>query len=214
MNTEQEPQLQEEDGELNGLELSALFGGSENWAPDTLVYYGPENRAILVAGDVEPGMANSIISQLLQLDSVSQQPIVMYINTDGGDVHQAFAIYDTMRSIRSQIITVAMGTCMSAGVILLQGGDVRTSMPHTRLMYHEPIATATAFDAETAKAFLDNYDWALSQGKGIITERASLSEEQWEEYFAGKTGMYLTAEEAKELNLLDIVTVYATKNDG
>lgn len=203
-----------EEGTLEATEiitgdLSELFlGGTENWGPKVLTYFGESNRTILIAGDIEEVLANCIVSQLLELDSQSNETITVYINTEGGDVHQALAIFDTMRTIKSPIVTLAVGTCMSAGLLLLQGGDIRSTMPRTRFMYHEPLAGGSVFNSESAAAFAENYEWAKSQAQQIIMERGSITPRQWADEFHGRTAMFLTAQEALDFGLLDTILEY------
>jgi ATP-dependent Clp protease protease subunit len=202
----------EEEG-VEGFDLATLIGGSsqEVWRPDTVAFFGSANRSILMSGEVDQSMADAMIGQLLQLDEESNDPIVVYINTPGGELDNALAIYDTMQTVASPIFTIAVGSCMSAGLLLLQGGDVRSSMPRTRLMYHEPMAGANAFNSEGADAFAANYAWAKQQMKEILTEGTNITEKVWKDTFAGKTAMFLSAQEALELDLLDVIMTYADK---
>lgn len=95
-----------------------------------------QNRIVFI-DDVTPELANSVIAQLYYLDSISQEEIRVYINSPGGYVNDGLAIYDVITSLKSPIKTVALGTAASMGLILLLAGTKRTSLPHTRHMYHE-----------------------------------------------------------------------------
>ena len=81
------------------------------------------DRVILLEGEVSDQMANLIVAQLLFLESEdSTKDINLYINSPGGSVTAGMAIYDTMQSIKPDVITVAVGLAASMGSIILCGG--------------------------------------------------------------------------------------------
>lgn len=205
MSAEEETEESEEDV----LSLISL-AGSENWSPQTLTYFGPEKRSICIFGDIEEAMALAIVSQLMELGE-SDEIIHVYINTYGGDLNQALAIYDTMRMIQAPIVTIACGACMSAGLLIYQGGDLRCATPNTRFMYHEPIYGLQAISAEGADAFVQNYTWAKTTYENILKERSKMKKKTWKDKFSGATNFFFTAHEAKEYRLVDEIIYPVTK---
>ena len=101
---------------------------------------------------------------------------------------------------------------MSAGLLLLQGGDCRVAMPNTRFMYHEPIAEGTAISQEGMRSFAENYEWAIDTVNSVIRERADISEKVWQEVFNGRTCFYFGATQALELGIVDELFEYPDKN--
>lgn len=99
-----------------------------------------ENRNILLTGEINDELAASIVTQLLYLDSVGNEPITMYINSPGGSVSAGLGIYDTMKSLDSKVVTVCIGQAASMGAILLSGGEpgMRYILPHSQVMVHQP----------------------------------------------------------------------------
>ena len=98
-------------------------------------------RIIFLTGPFEDGMASLICAQLLFLESENpKKEISMYINSPGGQVTSALAIYDTMQYIRSPVSTVCMGMAASAGSLILTAGAAgqRVSLPNARIMVHQP----------------------------------------------------------------------------
>ena len=98
-------------------------------------------RIIFLTGPFDDGMASLICAQLLFLESENpKKEISMYINSPGGVVTSALAIYDTMQYIKSPISTVCMGMAASAGSLILTAGTAgqRVSMPNARIMVHQP----------------------------------------------------------------------------
>ncbi len=99
-----------------------------------------KDRIIFVGTPVESQMANSIVAQLLLLDSQNpEQEIQMYINCPGGEVYAGLAIYDTMQYVRAPISTICVGMAMSMGSVLLMAGDKgkRMALPNSRIMIHQ-----------------------------------------------------------------------------
>lgn len=98
-------------------------------------------RIVFLNGPIDDGVASLICAQLLFLESENPaKEISLYINSPGGVVTSAFAIYDTMQYIRSPVATLCMGTAMSAGSFLLMAGAAgrRTALPNASIMLHQP----------------------------------------------------------------------------
>lgn len=100
-----------------------------------------KERIIFLTGPFEDGMSSLICAQLLFLESENpKKEIAMYINSPGGVVTSALAIYDTMQYIKSPVSTVCMGMAASAGSLILTAGAAgqRISLPNARIMVHQP----------------------------------------------------------------------------
>ncbi len=101
-----------------------------------------EERVIFLIGQVEDYGANSIVAQLLFLESENpEKDIHLYINSPGGAVTAGLAIYDTMQFIKPDVSTLCIGQAASMGALLLAGGakDKRYCLPNSRLMIHQPL---------------------------------------------------------------------------
>ncbi|ADB95284.1 ATP-dependent Clp endopeptidase proteolytic subunit ClpP [Candidatus Atelocyanobacterium thalassae] len=102
-------------------------------------------RIIFLGTPVDDQMANSIVAQLLYLDSEDpEKDIQLYINSPGGSVYAGLAIYDTMKQIRPDIVTICFGLAASMGAFLLSGGTKgkRMALPSSRIMIHQPLGGA------------------------------------------------------------------------
>ena len=82
-----------------------------------------ESRILFIGSEINPEMANAIVSALLYLDSVSHEPIKLYINSGGGAVCAGYAIIDTMRMIESPVETVCVGMAASMAAVILACGE-------------------------------------------------------------------------------------------
>ncbi|MGK2931049.1 MAG: ATP-dependent Clp protease proteolytic subunit [Candidatus Carsonella ruddii] len=103
-----------------------------------------KERVIFINGGIDDNLAFIIVAQLLYLDSDNNNDIIMYINSPGGVVSSGLSIYDTMKFIKSKIITICIGQAASMGAIILCAGEKgkRFSLPNSRIMIHQPLGYA------------------------------------------------------------------------
>ena len=100
-----------------------------------------ENRIVFLQGDIHTGNANEVVMKLLYLQSENRRKdIHFYINSPGGDVVAALAIYDTMQILSCPVATYCVGQAASGAAVLLAGGTKgkRFALPHSRVMLHQP----------------------------------------------------------------------------
>ena len=100
-----------------------------------------KDRIVFVSGEIEDGMANAIVAQLLFLQAEDdKKEISMYINSPGGSVTAGLAILDTMKMVKCPVATYCVGQAASMGAILLSAGEKgrRHSLPNARIMIHQP----------------------------------------------------------------------------
>ena len=98
-----------------------------------------QDRIILIFGEINDLTSASVIAQMLYLESVSKEPIYLYINSPGGSVTSGLAIYDVINYIKSEVITIGMGLCASLGAFLLASGNKRLCLENTKVMIHQPL---------------------------------------------------------------------------
>lgn len=102
-------------------------------------------RIVFLGQQVDDSIASIIVAQLLFLEADDpEKDIFLYINSPGGSVTAGMAIYDTMQHIRPDVSTICVGLAASMGAFLLTGGakGKRLSLPHTRIMIHQPLGGA------------------------------------------------------------------------
>ncbi len=101
-----------------------------------------KDRIVFLGTPVNDQVSNSIIAQLLYLESEDpDKDISLYINSPGGSVTAGLAIYDTMRYIGPEVSTICMGQAASMGALLLTAGQAgkRFALPHSRILIHQPM---------------------------------------------------------------------------
>ena len=99
------------------------------------------DRIIYLGTEIDDGVANVVIAQLLHLESESPDaPINLYLNSPGGSVTSMLAIYDAMQFIRPEVGTACVGQAASSAAVLLAAGAPgrRTVLPHARVVLHQP----------------------------------------------------------------------------
>ena len=105
----------------------------ERWV-DIYTRLGVE-RILFLGSEVNDGIANSLVAQMLYLDSEdSSKPIYLYINSPGGSVTAGLAIYDTIQYVKSEVVTICVGLAASMGAFLLAAGTKgkRVALPLCR----------------------------------------------------------------------------------
>ncbi len=100
-------------------------------------------RIVCLGTAIDPGVANTLIAQLLHLEAESaEQEIDLYINCEGGDLSSMLAVYDTMQYLQPPVATTCVGQAIGVGAVLLAAGRPgrRALLPHARVVLHQPAA--------------------------------------------------------------------------
>ena len=164
-----------------------------------------KDRIILLSGQIDDGVASSIVAQLLFLEAEDpEKDIYLYINSPGGVVTSGLSIYDTMNYVKCDVSTMCMGMAASMGAFLLAGGTKgkRFALPNAEIMIHQPSGGAQGQATEieiNAKHILQirermNRLMAANTGQSYETIAADTERDNWK-----------TAEEAVAYGLIDKV---------
>jgi len=164
-------------------------------------------RIIFLGSEINDEVANSIVAQLLLLDSENpEKDIMLYINSPGGVITAGMAIYDTMKHIRSDINTICIGEAASMGAFLLGAGThgKRMALPHVRIMIHQPSggARGQATDIQIEAAEIARIKKQMNELMAKHTGQSFKKIEQDTE-----RDFYMSAVEAKEYGLIDKVVI-------
>ena len=162
-------------------------------------------RIVFLGTEIDDMVANSIVAQLLLLDSENpEKDIMLYINSPGGVITAGMAIYDTMNHIRADVCTICIGEAASMGAFLLSAGTPgkRMSLPHSRIMIHQPLGGAKG-QASDIKIQADLILKTRDRLNRILSERTGKPLEQIEK--DTDRDNFMTADEAKEYGLVDEV---------
>ena len=162
-----------------------------------------KDRIVFLGTEVEDGVANSIIAQLLFLESEDpEKDIHLYINSPGGSVTAGLAIYDTMRYIKSPVSTICVGLAASMAAVLLSSGakGKRLALPNAEIMIHQPSggtrgqATDIEIHARNILKTRERLNRILAAHTGRDIEDVARDTER---------DNFMTAEEALQYGLID-----------
>jgi ATP-dependent Clp protease protease subunit len=183
-----------------------MHGSTQNFSEES--GQGPlKLRSIAITGPITEQTSVEVVRALLTMEAEDlKMPIVIFINTPGGSVYEAFAIYDVMKAIKPPIVTVGIGKIMSAGVLLVSAGNKghRYATPNSYFMTHD-------MQCHSSGTFQDTD----AQHKHLIDMR-----DRYLDIMAVETKMtlavlkkkllaedYFTAKQAKKLGIIDFVSL-------
>lgn len=162
-------------------------------------------RIIFLGSEIDDDVANSIVAQLLLLDSENpDKDIMLYINSPGGVITAGMAIYDTMKLIKADVSTICLGDAASMGAFLLSAGTKgkRLALPNARIMIHQPLggakgqATDIEIEAKEILRMKTMLSTLMAEHTGQTVERIKQDTER---------DNFMTAQQALEYGLIDKV---------
>lgn len=161
-----------------------------------------KDRIIFISGEINDDTANIIISQMLYLDSLSNEDISIYINSPGGSITAGMAIYDTMNYIKSDVSTICIGLSASMASILLAAGKKgkRYILPNSEVMIHQPLGGVNG-QATEIKIVADRILYLRNKLNIILSNLTNKDIKKIEK--DTERDHYLTSDEALEYGLVD-----------
>ena len=165
------------------------------------------DRIIMISGPIETAMANTVVAQLLFLESENPNAdISLYINSPGGDVTAGWAIMDTMKYIKPNVSTIGMGLVASMASLLLAAGEKgkRFVLPNTEIMIHQP--------SSGTQGQVTDMEISLRETQRVkqvvIKQMAEFTGRKKKEVFdAMERDNWMDAESAKRFGLVDGILV-------
>ena len=194
----------------------------EKWNQGAMVGYDIYSRLlrvrIIFVGDPEGAVttasANTIIAQLLYLDSEdNEKDINLYINSPGGLVTAGLAVYDTMQYIKSPISTICIGMAMSFGALLLAAGTKgkRFALPNSRIMIHQPLIFGGGISGQATDIEIESKEMQSNKAKltAILAKHTGKTVDAV--YKDMERNFYMSSEEAKKYGIIDSVLEVSKK---
>jgi len=173
-----------------------------------------KDRIIFMGDQIQDGMANTVIAQMLFLESEDpDKDIFLYINSPGGVITAGLAIYDTMQYIRPDVATICMGQTTSMAALLLGAGakGKRYALPHSRIMIHQPLggmqgqATDINIHAKEILKVRETLNQILAKHTGQDIQK--IREDTERDFF-------MSSEEAKNYGIIDKVITIREMQEG
>ena len=162
-----------------------------------------KDRILFLGGEITDEEANLVIAQLIFLEADDpDKDIFLYINSPGGSVSAGLAIYDTIRYLKCEVVTICVGLAASMGAFLLASGakGKRKALPNSEIMIHQPSGGAYG-QASDVKIHADHIIKTRRKLNEILSERTGKPLEVIED--ATERDNFLSAEEALEFGLID-----------
>ena len=168
-------------------------------------------RIIFLGSEIDDDVANSIVAQLLLLDSENpDKDIMLYINSPGGVITAGMAIYDTMKLIKADVSTICLGDAASMGAFLLSAGTKgkRLALPNSRIMIHQPLggakgqATDIEIEAKEILRMKTMLCTLMAEHTGQTVDKIKQDTER---------DNFMTAEEALKYGLIDKIVEKSNK---
>ena len=165
-----------------------------------------KDRIIILSGEIDDALANSVVAELLYLDSINNDEISLYINSPGGSITAGMAIFDTMNFIKSDVSTICVGMAASMAAFLLSCGKKgkRFALPNSEIMIHQPLggiqgqATEIKIAAERILKIKHKLNSILSHNTGKPLEKIEKDTER--DYF-------MDAQEAIDYGIIDKIVI-------
>ncbi len=164
-----------------------------------------EDRIVFLGYPIDDVVANTVIAQLLFLESSDpEKDIYLYINSPGGIISSGLAIYDTMNYIRSDVSTICVGQAASMGAVLLAAGckGKRRALPHSRIMIHQPAggfrgqATDIEIHAREILRVREEINRIMAEHTGQDVDQVATDMER---------DRFMSAQESKDYGIIDEV---------
>ncbi|MBR5662189.1 MAG: ATP-dependent Clp protease proteolytic subunit [Bacilli bacterium] len=162
------------------------------------------NRIIFLSGEINNYVSNLVISEMLYLDSISNDEISLYINSPGGNVTSGMAIYDTMQFIKSDVRTICVGMAASMAAIILAAGKKgkRNALLNSEVMIHQPLGGAQG-QATEIKIQADHILYTKNKLNNILSKLTKQPLEKVKN--DTERDYYLTSNEAKKYGIIDSI---------
>lgn len=160
-----------------------------------------KQRTILIYGEINQELAKSVTEQLLYLSAISDDPITMFINSQGGHVESGDTIHDVIRFIKPKVKMIGTGWVASAGITIYLAADKkdRYSLPNTRYMIHQPAggvqgqSTEIQIEAKEILRMRKRVNKLIAKATGQTLEQIEKDTDR---------NFWLSAEEAKDYGIV------------
>ena len=162
------------------------------------------NRIIFLSGEINDYVSNLVVSELLYLDSISNDEISLYINSPGGSVTSGMAIYDTMQFIKSDVRTICVGLAASMAAVILAAGKKgkRNALQNSEVMIHQPLGGAQG-QATEIKIVADHILYTKDKINSILSKLTKQPIDKIRK--DTERDYYLSSNDAKKYGIIDSI---------
>jgi len=180
---------------------------------DQVWQYELNNRRILINEDIGSNLIEKAVLQVYNINNFdseqeealknyTREPIIIYINTNGGTMDEAFSLISAIETSQTPIVTIALGKAWSAGFLILIAGHKRYAQKYSSLMLHQGSA-GVAGEFKRMIEYTDFYQKCHDIMAEYIMKKTKIKKKKIDEIFHGKTDLYMSSNEAIELGVID-----------
>lgn len=186
-------------------------GEQEQEASDKEVHMSlaSHKRILVMTGEVDSDLTSEVITKLGGLTARSNAPIVLYISSPGGAIHDAFAIYDAIKACPADIAGIATGVCWSSATLILQACDRRLITPNASLMMHAGSIAISEASPEEGLADALAYYRDQQRFTALLRSHTNAPKTLFQEW--NSKAKYFLPEEALKYNLVDAIYTGKTR---
>ena len=159
-----------------------------------------DNRIVRIDTDINSAMAADVCSELQAMDDEGRKPIMLYINSPGGEIGAGLSIIDTMNSLKSMVFTINTHMCASMGAAILSCGAKRMALPHSRVMIHQA-SSGVQGNIQDMLISLRETERLNDELAKMIAENCGKTVEEYKEDTL--RDRWMTAEEALKYGIID-----------
>ncbi len=169
-----------------------------------------DKRTILIFGEIDQDLAKEVSTQLLALEAISDEPIKIFINSQGGHVEAGDTIHDMIQFVKPDVYMIGTGWVASAGITIYLAGkkEHRFSLPNTRYMIHQPAggvqgqSTEIQIEAKEIVKMRERINRLISKATGQTYEKVSKDTDR---------NFWLSVDEAKEYGIVHSIIQNSTE---
>lgn len=177
---------------------------------DAFIMEDLANRILILNSEIDENVIEGIIYHILRYNRVDRdtaiadrKPIILYINSPGGNISDGFALIDAIKASETPVYTVNLGCCDSMALLVFMSGDKRFSMMHSEFLLHDGF---TGIRDSTAKV-RDRMDFETkvidAAIKDFVTSNSNISNKLYKEKY--RSEYYFFPHEAKKLGVADFI---------
>lgn len=163
-----------------------------------------KKRVLWLAGEISLPNSIHITQRLLYLDLISTSPIHLFINSEGGEDHQTWAVVDLIESLRSPVYTYCVGICASNGSTVFVTGDRRFMFPHSKIMIHYGEGGGTVGTASDHGIYARQYQKETKEFIDFLASKTHISGKQIQDMLE-KGDKWFDAQQAVKRGIADEV---------
>jgi len=168
-------------------------------------------REIIINGEIKDDLIERAVIQIFNINQVDdqnrlapeeRQPIIIFLNSGGGLMDEAFSLISAIESSRTPIVTVALGKAYSAAFLILLAGHKRLAQKYSTLMYHQGSSGAMG-EINRMIEYVKHWENCQEVVENFVISKTKIKSKQLREVFQNKKDWYITVSEASTLGIID-----------